>query len=280
MKRELTAVIALVLLTAVQVQADPMWWVRVVEVADGDTIMVQPRTSSDVITVGLFGVETPMQNKDFGEAALNFTNARLSGHEIAIDVKDSLPDPRGRTLAMVYYRDDSDPLNPIIKNLNQDLLKSGLAVLDDKSPANEAVLLDAQSQAKLTKVGLWSIEDPVRRQAMLSEWTTPAGAGPANKDNWFVVQDSAGSLQVVPENRIPRVIGGPFSDQLAAVANADKIQSGEIKLTTEVSPNKPLFTFSKEGKCSIVESPPTAGSPLKLADCGLPGEALKEGDKG
>ena len=89
---------------------------RVVAVADGDTITVEPVEGGDRIKIRLYGIDCPEGNQPFGSIAKDFV-VKLTLHKVVdIAVKDK--DRYGRTVAIVKLNGD------ILQEL---LLENGLA---------------------------------------------------------------------------------------------------------------------------------------------------------
>ena len=83
------------------------WQGKVVEVTDGDTLVVQKGNTE--VDVRLYGVDTPESDQHFGTKATRFA-ARLAGNErVEIDQKDR--DQYGRVVGLVYIEGDEECLN-------------------------------------------------------------------------------------------------------------------------------------------------------------------------
>lgn len=120
--------------------------VRVVQVADGDTIVVLSK-DNEQIKVRLFGIDAPEKSQDFGKKAQKYLASLVSGKYIDIHVKDK--DQYGRTVA-------------VIKHANQDLnalvVASGYAWAY-RTYSNDYVRFE--DEARANKSGLWQQSKPV-----------------------------------------------------------------------------------------------------------------------
>lgn len=102
--------------TASQKVAVTKLQVKVVKVADGDTITVLTEDKRQ-IRVRLYGIDTPERRQPFGKRAKQFTSALVFGQEVSIEVIGR--DRYRRSVALVRLSDG--------RFLNEELLKSGLA---------------------------------------------------------------------------------------------------------------------------------------------------------
>ncbi len=123
---------------------------KVVGVADGDTITVlQNRTQ---YKIRLHGIDTPEKGQDFGNRAKQFTSGMVFGKQVQVIQKDT--DRYNRVVGVVYIGD---------KCLNQELIRNGFAWVYQKY-CKDAVCNEWQgleSQARKSKIGLWSHADPI-----------------------------------------------------------------------------------------------------------------------
>lgn len=122
---------------------------QVVSVPDGDSLLVsRDKTSEKVI---LYGVDCPELKQEFGSQARKFTVDSCFGKTITI--KPHGVDNRGRIIAEVILRDGTD--------LNQELVRQGLAWWSDKYAPSDATLKKLHQSAKTAKLGLWATATPV-----------------------------------------------------------------------------------------------------------------------
>jgi micrococcal nuclease len=121
----------------------------VVATVDGDTLTVSRGSTRERVI--LYGIDCPELTQDFGKEARQYTDSRCYRKVITID--DRGKDAHGRTIAVVYPPDGT--------NLNQDLLKEGLAWWSDKYAPNELELKQLQQAARTAHKGLWSAASPI-----------------------------------------------------------------------------------------------------------------------
>jgi endonuclease YncB( thermonuclease family) len=127
---------------------------KVISVADGDTITVLVNNSPTRIR--LYGIDCPEiahkagdETQPFGTKAKEFTKELCAGKEVTVIEKDK--DRYGRIVAIVMLPDG--------KNLNEELLRNGLAWHYKKYDDNEA-WKKLELQAREAKKGLWSQDNP------------------------------------------------------------------------------------------------------------------------
>ena len=60
---------------------------RVVSVADGDTITVEPINGGDRIKVRLYGIDCPEMNQPFGQAGKTFVSRLVLYKTVDLDIK-------------------------------------------------------------------------------------------------------------------------------------------------------------------------------------------------
>ncbi len=116
----------------------------VVSVPDGDSINVLHGTQKERII--LFGIDCPEVGQEYGQEARNFTDKSCYKKIVGISVSGT--DAKGRVIAVVNLPDGT--------NLNQELVKQGLAWWSDKYAPNDTALKQLHDAAKAGRVGLWS----------------------------------------------------------------------------------------------------------------------------
>lgn len=121
---------------------------KVVKVKDGDTIVVL-NNQLTMVTIRLAGVDAPEKKQDFGVVAKQFVSDQVFGKTVIF--KEVSKDRYGRTVAFVFYEN---------KNLSQELLKVGLAWHYLKYEKSK-YLQELETTARNSKVGLWSLPNPV-----------------------------------------------------------------------------------------------------------------------
>jgi micrococcal nuclease len=126
---------------------------RVVQVLDGDTIVVQRGTYRD--TIRLLGVDTPETHHPrkpvqcYGPEASAYTTARLEGQLVRLEDDVERHDVYGRRLAYVYFHGD---------NFEEELLRKGYGrlLVIEPNHAHARAMLDDELAARRRGAGLWS----------------------------------------------------------------------------------------------------------------------------
>jgi micrococcal nuclease len=127
---------------------------RVVQVLDGDTIVVRRAGGTDE-TIRLLGVDTPETHHPtkpvqcFGPEAAAYTTKRLFGRIVRLEDDVERHDVYGRRLAYVYLDGH---------NYERELLQRGYArlLVIEPNHAHARVMLDDELTARADGVGLWS----------------------------------------------------------------------------------------------------------------------------
>lgn len=119
----------------------------VVSVQDGDTVTVLKGQST--FKIRLDGIDCPEKGQAFGSVARQFTADQVFQKQVR--VRYTRKDRYQRYLGTVYTTGG--------KNLNQELLKAGLAwqYKDNDSP----ILAALEMKARREKKGLWADRDPI-----------------------------------------------------------------------------------------------------------------------
>jgi micrococcal nuclease len=125
---------------------------RVVQVLDGDTIVVQRGSYRD--TIRLLGVDTPETHHPtkpvqcYGPEASAYTASRLFGQLVRLEDDVERHDIYGRRLAYVYLRG---------ANFEEELLRKGYArlLVIEPNHAHARDMLDEELNARTRRVGLW-----------------------------------------------------------------------------------------------------------------------------
>jgi micrococcal nuclease len=125
---------------------------RVVDVLDGDTIVVARGTARD--TIRLLGIDTPETHHPtkpvqcFGPEASDYTTRRLSGKVVRLEDDVETHDIYGRHLAYVYVDG---------KRFDDELLEKGYArlLVIEPNHAHARTMLDEELDAKRHRRGLW-----------------------------------------------------------------------------------------------------------------------------
>ena len=120
---------------------------KCVGVTDGDTISVM-RDGSEV-KIRLEGIDAPESGQDFSQRSKQFTASLVFGKEVTVKVKES--DRYGRLVSRVLVAGT---------DVSIALVKAGLA-WHFKKYSTDQELSDLEVQARLGKVGLWSMASPM-----------------------------------------------------------------------------------------------------------------------
>lgn len=122
---------------------------KVVRVSDGDTITILTEDNNQV-KIRLAGIDCPEAHQDFGRKAKHFTSDFCFSKTVRVEV--SAKDKYGRYLGIVTLQNG--------KNLNHELLKAGLA-WHYKYFDQSKQLADLELVARTSKIGLWSLPNPI-----------------------------------------------------------------------------------------------------------------------
>jgi len=125
---------------------------RVVQVFDGDTIVVQRGRTRE--TIRLLGIDTPETHHPtkpvqcYGPEASAYTTRRLFGQLVRLEDDVERHDVYGRRLAYVYLHG---------ANFEEELLRKGYArlLVIEPNHAHARAMLDEELDAKAAHVGLW-----------------------------------------------------------------------------------------------------------------------------
>lgn len=126
------------------------------QVLDGDTFFL-----SDGGQIRLIGVDTPEEGRPFFKGARVFAESMLLGEEVRIEYDTEPVDRYGRRLVYLYV--DSILYNKLV-------IDSGFAsvYLFEKNQRLAGQLILAQRDARLSKVGIWSLPDPTPEDHYIS----------------------------------------------------------------------------------------------------------------
>lgn len=133
---------------------------KIISVINGDTYEFLDE-DKEVVKVMLSEVDAPEPGQEFSDEASAFSKKILLKKKVTIEFKGK--DFFGNKLAIITLKDGS--------KIHDQLLENGLAMVRERKKDPE--LLKIQELAKSSKIGLWSIEEPVtpwvyrRQQTML-----------------------------------------------------------------------------------------------------------------
>lgn len=122
---------------------------KVVGVSDGDTISVMHNGKAERIR--LSGIDCPEKRQAYGNRAKQFTSQLVFGKEVTVQVAGR--DRYGRPLGEVVLPDG--------RNLNQELVKAGLAWWYRQYAPGNTALERLEQEARTAKRGLWVDPNPV-----------------------------------------------------------------------------------------------------------------------
>lgn len=139
--------LALLLLLALPAAAETLTG-RVVGITDGDTLTL--RTETETLKVRLSGIDTPERGQPFGTRAKQALSEMVFGK--AVSVESSGQDRYGRTIGTIQAEG---------VNVNEALVRQGMAWWYERYAPNDTALRDAQSDAQQARRGLWSDPNPI-----------------------------------------------------------------------------------------------------------------------
>src|SRR5213594_2988209 len=122
---------------------------KVVGITDGDTISVMHNGRAEKIR--LHGIDCPEKAQPFGTKAKQFTSAMVFGKMVRV-----LTHGRDR-----YGRTVGDVILPDGANMNQALVKVGLAWWYRQYAPHDGTLERLEAEARAAKRGLWADPDPI-----------------------------------------------------------------------------------------------------------------------
>ena len=123
---------------------------KVVGIKDGDTVVVLDSLNNQT-TLRLAEVDTPEKNQAFGTKAKQFTSDQIYLKTIKYVVTDT--DRYGRSIAMIYYDEDS-------KYLSAEIIKAGMGWHYKRYSTSKELAL-FEDNAKKNKIGLWVDNNPI-----------------------------------------------------------------------------------------------------------------------
>ena len=124
---------------------------KVVGISDGDTLNVL--RAGKAVKVRLHGIDTPERAQAFGTRAQQFTSELAFGNEVTVVVRDT--DRYGRVVGEVRLPE------PDGRNLNQELVKAGMAWWYKQYAPNDTTLAQLEADARAAQRGLWAEAHPV-----------------------------------------------------------------------------------------------------------------------
>lgn len=129
------------------------WEGRVVDVADGDTITVEPIKGGDRVKVRLYGIDCPETRQPYGQTAKGFISDVALYKAVEVDVAKQGKDRYGRTVATITIKG--------VGILQELLLNSGLAWVYPKYCKDRSDWYTLEAKARKAGRGLWQDKKPV-----------------------------------------------------------------------------------------------------------------------
>ncbi len=128
------------------------------QVKDGDTVVISPIDGGEFFTCRLYGIDTPEISKGYkpgqpyGEEATKELKKLILGHDVAVEIRDR--DKYGREVCVI--RKES-------MDINLEMVNKGAAWAYRKylKHPNALEYIDAESNARTRRLGLWNDSNPV-----------------------------------------------------------------------------------------------------------------------
>ena len=129
------------------------WQGKVVEVTDGDTLVVNKGTTE--VDLRLYGIDCPESDQPYGVRATRFTKMMARFEKVEVEPQDR--DQYGRVVALVYIDGDGECLN-------EELIRAGHAWVYERychiRDCNSWQRLERR--ARQTEKGLWAGDNPIQ----------------------------------------------------------------------------------------------------------------------
>ena len=126
---------------------------RVVDVTNGDTIIIGSLHGGDRARVSLHGINAPEMNQPYGQASKAYVLRLVRNKLVDVEPTPQGKDQYGRVVAIVHV-----PGAGVLQEL---LLQEGLAWVYPQHCKNCGAWEAMQAQARREKKGLWAGENPV-----------------------------------------------------------------------------------------------------------------------
>jgi endonuclease YncB( thermonuclease family) len=130
-------------------QADEEFQARVVNITDGDTVVVLRDRKE--IRVRLHGIDAPEKGQDFGSRARSALGDLVAGETVTVQAHEK--DKYGRTVATLVLKDG--------RNVNHLMVQDGMAWWYRKYAPKDHELEDLEAKARTAGRGLWAMKAPV-----------------------------------------------------------------------------------------------------------------------
>lgn len=192
--RPLVAVLAIGLLFPPPLRAQET--VKVVEVVDGDTLLVQE--GDETRTVRLIGIDAPERShpskpKEFlADEAASFLASLCEGKTVRLEPGDEDVDRHGRLLRYVHLPDGT--------LVNREMVRQGYARVYRRFRfAREAEFLDAEEAARKEEKGIWREKGMAEARWLLQQGSHAVEILPLSGDRYAVVFGGMVKSGVPPE---------------------------------------------------------------------------------
>lgn len=129
------------------------WDGRVVDVADGDTITVEPIKGGDRVKVRLYGIDCPEGKQPYGQAARGFVANVALYKPVKVDVAKQGKDRYGRAVATITVKGAG-----VLQEL---LLDAGLAWVYPQYCKDRPGWYALEARARKARRGLWRDDNPM-----------------------------------------------------------------------------------------------------------------------
>lgn len=122
---------------------------RVIEVKDGDTIVVFNESANVKYTVRFFGIDAPEKAMHFGSKSTGALQKKILGENVSVRVVNT--DMYGRAVGRVMLG---------TRYINLEMVADGWAWFYPDYAAHEYDLAAAEKEARLSRRGLWQEQNP------------------------------------------------------------------------------------------------------------------------
>jgi endonuclease YncB( thermonuclease family) len=129
------------------------WEARVVAVADGDTITIEPPQGGDRVKVRLHGIDCPETKQPYGQTAKGFVSNTVLFKTVDVQSTPQGKDRYGRIVAVIEI--------PGVGILQELLLEAGLAWVYPQFCKDCGAWEAMEAEARRQRKGLWAGEKPI-----------------------------------------------------------------------------------------------------------------------
>lgn len=122
---------------------------RVIEVKDGDTVVVFNEAENEKFTIRFFGIDAPEKAMAFGGKSTDALRKKTLGETVSVKVVNT--DVYGRAVGKVMLG---------ARYINLEMVADGFAWFYPEYAAHEYDLAAAEKEARLSRRGLWQDKNP------------------------------------------------------------------------------------------------------------------------